>query len=99
LRSDDFDARRETKFAEKVLAILPSEAECANISNSKTGDDGGKRPGIALGQLAQLCFQLFKRSRQPHPPRFPFFFETAQAGADDFAGALIKAAVHFLLDQ
>ena len=49
---DHFHARRKTKFAEKFFAIFPRETERAHVGDTKTGDDGRKRLGIALGKLA-----------------------------------------------
>ena len=44
-------------------------------------------------RLHQLRFQFVQGGRQAD---FTLFLEPAQTGADDLAGGLIKAAVHFL---
>ena len=44
--------RGEKPIAEKFFAVFPREAEGAHIGNAKTGNDGRKGLGVALGKLA-----------------------------------------------
>ncbi len=64
--------------------------------------------GLTIGALAciqgidglnQPRFQFVQGGGGPQPPRFPVFFQTAQARTDDFARGLVQAAVDFLLDK
>jgi hypothetical protein len=49
--------------------------------------------------LEQLIFQFVQRGGNPQEPRFAFFLETAQTGADHFARSLVKAAADFFLHK
>ena len=47
-------------------------------------------------RLHQLRFQFIQCGRQSHRPHFALFLEAAQASTNNFAGGLVKPAVHLL---
>jgi hypothetical protein len=52
-----------------------------------------------FNRLQQLGFEFGQRGGHAHEPHVALFLETAQTGADDFAGGLVKAGADLLLNK